>query len=166
MSREQKLNIELHTSRGFSIIEVLVAMVILSVGVLALSVLQLSSMQNTQGGHMRSQATMLAYDIIDAMRANPPALLAGNYSMNFEDEIPQGLSCYGIEANCTTAQIAAADLGRWRRSLATSLPSGSGQIVTAGAGMPIPQATVTVSWIDPYSADSGVEQVTLQAFIQ
>ena len=163
-------------SKGFSIVEVLVSMVILSIGVLALSVLQLSSMQNTQGGHMRSQATMLAYDIIDAMRANRPGVEAGAYAMVMQQDDDPGqsagndgsmaITCYGIEANCSATQMAAADLARWRTVLGTQLPSGAGQIVTAAGGAGSPSASVTVSWIDPYSAGSRVERVTLQALIQ
>ena len=142
-------------------------MVILSIGILALSVLQLSSLQNTSGGHMRSQANLLAYDIIDAMRANPPAVAADAYELELDADTPQGVDCYGIEANCTTAQLAVADLNRWRTVLATYLPNGTGQVVTnGGGGGVVASATVTVQWTDPYSANDGPEQISLQAFIQ
>lgn len=153
-------------SKGLSIIEVLISMVILSIGVLALSILQLSSMQNTQGGHMRSQASMLAYDIIDAMRANPDGVIDGNYSTGFQAAVAVATTCYGAEANCTTEQLAAADLNRWRTVLGVNLPSGQGQIVTAVVPGSAPTATVTVQWTDPYSAEDGAEQVTLQALLQ
>ena len=153
-------------SKGFSIVEVLVSMVILSVGVLALSVLQLSSLQNTQGGHMRSQATLLAYDIVDAMRANVPGVVNGNYRMALGSDIPQAVNCYGMEANCLPNDLATSDLNRWRTVLATYLPGGTGQIVTNAAGGAIATATVTVQWLDPYSAEDGPEQVVLQAAIR
>lgn len=153
-------------SKGFSIIEVLVSMVILSVGVLALSVLQLSSMQNTQGGHMRSQATLLAYDIVDAMRANVPAVTNNDYKIGFQDTVPEATNCIGLEANCSPAQLASGDLNRWRTVLGIYLPGGTGQVETTAAGGAIATATVTVQWIDPYSADQGPEQVVLQAAIR
>ena len=161
-------------TQGFSIVEVLVSMVILSIGVLALSVLQLSSMQNTQGGHMRSQASMLAYNIVDAMRANPTGVANGNYSITFAEsyeaaaagEASVGVDCYGAEADCSAAQMAASDLDRWNTVLGAYLPSGQGQIVTVIANDSIPRATVSVQWVDPYSAEAGPEQVSLEVLIQ
>ena len=153
-------------SKGFSIVEVLVSMVILSVGVLALSVLQLSSLQNTQGGHMRSQATMLAYDIIDAMRANSPAVVNNDYALGLQEVTPQAIDCYGMDANCTPTDIANSDLNRWRTVLGMYLPGGTGQIETNAVGGAIATAVVTVQWTDPYSAGDGAEQVVLQAAIR
>ncbi len=147
-------------TKGFTIIEVLVAMVILSIGVLGLGVLQLTAMQNTQGGYLRSQATILAYDIIDSMRADIPAVTGGNYNITFAAATPAAVDCYGLAANCTTGQIATSDLNRWRTVLGNYLPAGSGQVDTVDLGTTT-QVTVTVSWIDPYSAASGNEQIVL-----
>ena len=74
----------INKTKGFTIIEVLVSMVILSIGVLSLGVLQLSAMQNTQGGYLRSQATILTYDIIDSMRANIPAVTGDDYRITWD----------------------------------------------------------------------------------
>ncbi len=147
-------------TKGFTIIEVLVAMVVLSIGVLGLGVLQLTAMQNTQGGYLRSQATILAYDIIDSMRADIPAVTNGDYRITFGAATPAAVDCYGLAANCTTGQIATSDLNRWRTVLGNYLPSGSGQVDTADLGTTT-QVTVTVSWVDPYSAASGNEQIVL-----
>ncbi len=147
-------------SKGFTIIEVLVAMVILSIGVLGLGVLQLTAVQNTQGGYMRSQATILAYDMIDSMRANIPAVAGGDYSITFAQATPVAVDCFGLVANCTTRQMAISDLNRWRNVLGNYLPSGSGQVSTVNVGITT-QVTVAVTWIDPYSAESGNEQLVL-----
>lgn len=149
-------------TNGFTIIEVLITMVILSIGVLGLGLLQLTAMQNTQGGYLRSQGTILAYDIIDAMRANVPAVTAGNYALAFGAQTPVAVDCYGLAANCTTVQMASSDLNRWRTVLATYMPSGNGQITTVDLGGTT-QVTVAVTWIDPYSAESGAEQLVLNA---
>jgi len=147
-------------TKGFTIIEVLVAMVILSIGVLSLGVLQLASMQNTQGGYMRSQATILAYDIIDSMRADIPAVISGDYRLAFADATPAAVNCDGVDANCTNREMATSDLNRWRTVLGNHLPSGSGQVTTANIGTTT-QVTVTVSWVDPFTAASGTEQIVL-----
>ncbi len=150
---------------GFTIIEVLVTMVVLSIGVLGLGLLQLTAMQNTQGGYMRSQATILAYDIIDSMRCNIPAVTAGNYGLPLNAATPAAVNCYGVAANCTTPQMASSDLNRWRTVLATYMPSGNGQVTTVDLGGTT-QVTVAVNWIDPYSADRGNEQLVLVAELQ
>ncbi len=150
------------SSRGFTIIEVLVSMVILSIGVLGLGMLQMAAMQNTQGGYLRSQATILAYDIIDSMRANIPAVTGGDYRITMAAATPAAVNCYGLGANCTTNQMATSDLNRWRTVLGSYLPTGSGQVDTVDLGTTT-QVTVTVTWLDPYSAESGSEQLVLAA---
>jgi type IV pilus assembly protein PilV len=147
-------------SKGFTLIEVLVSLVILSIGILGLGVLQLTSLQNTQGGYLRSQATIHAYSIIDSMRANIPSVSNGNYDLAMGAATPVAVSCYGLEADCTTAQMATADLSRWRTILNAHLPNGNGQIATANLGTTT-QVTIQVQWIDPYSAAAGNESMTL-----
>jgi len=146
--------------QGFTIIEVLVSMVILSIGVLALGMLQMSSLQNTQGGYQRAQATILAYDIIDSMRANIPSVTAGDYRIAMAAETPDAVSCDGLVANCSTQQMAISDLRRWRTVLTNHLPSGLGAVTTADIGGRT-QVTVSVQWVDPYSANDGNEQLIL-----
>ena len=150
----------INNSKGFTIIEVLVSMVILSVGVLGLGLLQIASMQNTHGGYLKSKATILAYDMVDSMRANNPAVTAGNYILALTQATPVAVDCYGLQANCTTLQMATSDLNRWRNVIGIYLPAGSGQVNTVDiAGTT--QVTVAVTWVDPYSAASGPEQLVL-----
>ena len=147
-------------SSGFTIIEVLVAMVILAIGVFGLGILQLTALQNTQGGHLRAQASILAYDIIDSMRANIPAVTGNDYGITLAAETPATVNCYGSGADCLTNQMASSDLNRWRTLLDNYLPAGNGQVESLDLGGTT-QVTVTVQWIDPYSAESGNEQVVL-----
>ncbi|MCK0506285.1 type IV pilus modification protein PilV [Aromatoleum anaerobium] len=56
--------------RGATLIEVLVAVVVLSIGLLGLAGLQMTSLQSNHSAYMRSQASLLAYDLSDRMRAN------------------------------------------------------------------------------------------------
>jgi len=147
-------------TQGFTLIEVLVSLVILSIGILGLGVLQLTSLQNTQGGYLRSQATIHAYSIIDSMRANIPAVTAGNYRMEMGAAVPRAAGCYGLEADCSVQQMATSDLSRWRTTLDAHLPGGNGQVVTVDLGTTT-QVTIQVQWIDPYSVETGAEQMTL-----
>jgi type IV pilus assembly protein PilV len=149
-------------SRGFTIIEVLVSLVILAIGLLGLAVLQIASMQNTQGGYLRAQATLLAYDVIDRMRANIRGVSDGNYDIALADPAPGGPSCLGVAANCNVAEMGQFDVTQWRASLGAYLPNGNGSIAAADIGTTT-RVTVNVQWIDPYSADQGAEQLDLVA---
>jgi len=151
---------KINKSKGFTIIEVLVAMIILAIGVLGLGVLQLTSLQNTQSGQMKSQASVMAYAIIDSMRTNIPSVTAGSYGIALGTDTPVAENCYGGAADCTAAQMAVSDVNYWRTTLGLSLPSGNGGIVTADLGTTT-LVSVTVTWVDPYSAADGNEQIVL-----
>lgn len=101
---------------GFSLIEVMVAMLVLGIGILGMVGLQLNAMKLNQGAGVRSQATFLAYDIADRMRANTSAALAGSYDISLTSQAPTG------------STIAARDLRDWKTALASQLPSGTGAI--------------------------------------
>lgn len=146
-------------NRGFTIVEVLISMLILSIGVMGLGILQLTSVQNTQSGKMRSQASILAFGIIDSMRANIPAVTGGSYRVALNAVTPAAQTCQGIAADCTTIQMANSDINVWRTALANSLPSGTGQVVTADLG-DTTQVTVTIAWLDPITAANGSEQLS------
>lgn len=111
-------------ARGYTLIEVLVALLIISLGLLGMAGLQVTSLKQNQSAYMRSQATILAYDIIDRMRANVSAVDNGNYFVS------NGALTAGCEttSGCTDAQMAAHDIARWQTRLAEELPSGSGLV--------------------------------------
>ena len=66
---------------GFSLIEVLVAVLVLTLGLLGVAALQINAMKNNQSALQRSRATMLAYFMLDAMRANRVEAEAGSYNL-------------------------------------------------------------------------------------
>jgi type IV pilus assembly protein PilV len=143
---------------GYTLIEVLIAAVVLAVGLLGIAGLQMLSLKNTHSAFLRSQATLLAYDIIDSMRANPSVLSSYSVALN---SAPSGTyaSCVGTSANCTAAEIATYDLFEWKcklgkwsggssctgglASIEGLLPDGDASIAVSGNDV-----TVTVQWID------------------
>ncbi len=153
---------------GFTIIEVLISLIVLSVGLLGLASLQVVGLQNTQGGAQRAQATNLAYDITDRMRTNPAAVTAGSYNLAAPVTTGMGgmgapnpgtivmVDCFGAAANCSAAQMAAHDLGQWRTQLGAYLNNGTGAIATVDNGTTT-QVTVTIQWADAYTVDTGNE---------
>jgi type IV pilus assembly protein PilV len=114
--------------RGVSLVEVLVAVVVLSIGLLGLAGLQASGMRVGLSSIHRSQAAQLAYDVIDRMRVN--VANAGAYNLAIGTAAPGG------------STIAERDLQDWRARL-LSLPAGTGSIAVNGS-----QVTVVVQWDD------------------
>lgn len=68
---------------GFSLFEVLVALFVLSVGLLGLAHLQLTTLKHAQTAEFRTQASILAADILDKMRTNQAAARAGEFNTDF-----------------------------------------------------------------------------------
>ena len=67
-------------SRGFTLIEVLVALVLLSIGLLGLAKLQFWGVKHTGSAYFRTQATQLANEMVERMRSNPMAVVDLEYS--------------------------------------------------------------------------------------
>lgn len=136
-----------HMQTGFTLVEVLVALVILCVGLLGLAGLHLSGLRNNESAYLRSQATLQAYDMVDRMRANLAGLEAGGY-----DVITALVGDPGcISVGCTPLQMAAYDAFEWNTANAGLLPSGSGTVTGAGTGSVF---TVTVAWDDTKSGSA------------
>lgn len=106
---------ELNRSHGFTLIEVLIAVLVLSLGLLGLAGLQATSLKANTSAAARGQATLVAYDIIDRMRANRDAALAGAYD-NALGTAPTsgGTDCQANGATCSANQMAAYDLNQWK----------------------------------------------------
>lgn len=120
--------------RGFTLVEALVATLVLSIGLLGVAGMQLSALRNNNTAATRAQASYLAYDIVDRMRANrDTAMTALAY------DIAIG------EAATSTSTPAERDLMAWKTMLAAVLPAGDGAIEvnnTDGVG----EATITIQW--------------------
>lgn len=143
--------------RGFTLLEVLIAVMLLAVGLLGLAGLQAVSLRNNHSSYLRSQATMLTYDIIDSMRSNRAAVQAGSYNIGLEDSgptWPTSPDC--MTAPCSGPQLATAEIADWIQRLGSTLPSGDGSIVPALAGNVV---TVTVRWVDGRGAVDAVPKI-------
>lgn len=136
---------------GFSLLEVLISLVILSVGLLGMASLMSTTLKSNDSAYMRSQATTQAYNIIDRMRAN----MAGVNNSAYLVPMPAAPSaatqlsaaCTGSGAGCTSAMLADYDVSQWEYELARILPQGRGSISTT-LGPTASTYTVTVLWND------------------
>lgn len=131
---------------GFTLIEVLVAMVILALGLLGVAGLQATSMRNAHSGYLRSQATILAYDIVDRMRANVSQARLGAYNVALGASVGsgQGLLC-GVQG------AAANDVTEWKDCLAYFLPGGDGSVTVDLTNT----AIIVVRWQEKLAAAGG-----------
>ena len=113
-----------HASAGgrFLLIEVLVALVVLSVGLLGLAALQQNAVRFNHDAYLRSQATVLAYDIADRIRGNRQAATDEAYDSAFSKRRPRR-AMRRRRWDGRDARI-----GAWRRALTCALPAGNGQI--------------------------------------
>jgi type IV pilus assembly protein PilV len=126
--------------RGFSLLEVMVAVVVFSVGLVGLGLLLTASIRANHVGFLHSQATFVAESIADSMRANVIGVWADAYDGVWSATTPAApTDC--TAAPCTPAQIAARDVAAWGRMVGQLLPAGQGTVVcTPRADRPIPNA--------------------------
>ena len=113
------------SNAGFTLIEALVALAVLSIGLLGLAMLQVQGMKFTTESYFRTQATLLAYDIMDRMRANEAGTLAGNYGTQSSPitAAPSVETCGNVGSTCSsTAALARYDLSQWYQMQAALLP--------------------------------------------
>jgi type IV pilus assembly protein PilV len=126
---------------GTSLLEVLVTVVLLSIGLLGIAGTQTVGLKNVANATLRTQASVLAYDILDRMRAN--AANANNYNITIDAAAPT-----------SPATVAQQDLAGWLSSLASNLPQGDGAVVVGTVAGAV-TVTVTVQWTER-EGNSGV----------
>jgi len=150
---------------GFSMIELLVAVLVMGIGVLGVTGLQVVALQNNRAALLQADATQLAYDMLDRIRANPAGAPRGQAynGLGIDDEPPAAGNC--VANACTRGQMVAFDQALWKcqlgkfnenqtctdlrdndllapDTLQPGLPDGDGEIEVLGTGL----VRVTVQW--------------------
>jgi type IV pilus assembly protein PilV len=110
---------------GFTLLEVLVALIILAIGLLGLASLQAVGLRSNHSAQLRTQANILSYDIMDRMRANLRGLDHAG-TLQYHNGTAADNDCE--TNNCDPGQMAAFDLFQWDAALADALPSGRGLV--------------------------------------
>ncbi len=140
-------------SRGTSLIEVLIAVLILGIGLLGIASMQAITLRNGQSSMERSQAVMQTYSILDAMRANV---------------LTARTNAYVIPRTCTvptaTATLAQNDLNAWMINMQDNLGDGACGTIACEDTAPVSLGrvcTVTVEWNDSRGSAGSAAQTTV-----
>lgn len=142
---------------GFSIIEVLISVLVISIGLLGMAGLQTTGIQQSHNSYLKTQASMLAYDMADRMRSNLEGVAAGHYNdidngkLNLISSEP---TCSDSSA-CTAEETANLDIFQWTSadsdgSLKSALPTGHGMVTNDGGIF-----TITVLWDENRTGATG-----------
>ncbi len=146
------------TQLGFSLVEVLIALIIMSVGMLGIAGLYVQSMQAGRTSMLRHQAITLAGDIADRIRANPTGAAAYTAANGTDN------NCVAYSTDCNIAEMAGHDILLWQAQAANFLPTfddGTEQVViTYNAGTTPPTYTILVQWDEP-TPDGNVQSFTM-----
>jgi type IV pilus assembly protein PilV len=156
-------------ARGFSLLEVMIAVVVFSIGLIGLGLLLTSSIRANHVGFLHSQATFVAESIADRMRANVVGVWLDDYDGTFDAATAAPASDCTAGSPCTPAELAARDTWAWGVLIGQLLPAGSGTITcTPQAGRPLPAAgvllavptysgscTITVTWSEQSETQDG-----------
>lgn len=123
--------------KGFTLIEVLIAVLVLGIGALGLAGMQATSLRSNHQAYLRSQATLLAHEMIDRMRANRAGVAA------YDSNTPERIGSCNSDSGCLPEQMAKNDLWEWQQSISTIFPGCGSQICsvvcidrTADDGLP------------------------------
>jgi type IV pilus assembly protein PilV len=126
---------------GFTLIEVLIALIVMSVGMLGIAGLYVTGLQAGRTSMFRHHAVTLAGDVADRIRANPRA--GAVYALAGADN-----NCVAAGIDCTASEMAANDVFLWQDQAGDTLPNGNVAVVFNNAVVP-PTYQITVSWTEP-----------------
>ena len=111
-------------SQGFSLIEVLVALTVVSVGLLGVVGLQTSTQQYSRNAYYHTQATIISHDMSERIRANPVARLSKSYHL----VSPLNIKNCRTKLGCSPPQMAQNDRYEWGEVIKNQLPQGAGLV--------------------------------------
>ena len=140
-----------HAQRGITMVETMVALLVLSIGMLGIAGLYVETMRSNRTAMVRSLAVSLVQDMSDRIRANARA--QGAYDMTAYGGNPALQGCAAGAANCTDTALAEDDLAWWKQAVLAQLPGPTANVTyIGGAGPNVPDRyTIQVTWAEPGS---------------
>lgn len=140
------------SQNGSTMIEVLVTIVIISFGLLGVAALQVTGLKNNKSAVDRSQASVMAYDLIDRMRVNRKQTKDGNYNTGTTLISWNGSA---IAGGVTFSGMADKDVTDWITTVSKRLPEGKATIEAAANATVI---RITIQWDDSRGSGGGSTQ--------
>lgn len=142
---------------GFTLLEVLIATLIVGVGLLGIAGLQLANGVYAESGLHRSHASLLAQELFERMRVNVVEAKAGAYDI---DTLPAlATDCSGAAADCSAEQLREHDLRVWGGRVGTLLPAGDAAIATGPDDGENPvDIAITMSWASNRGQDAPISE--------
>lgn len=143
-------------SQGFTLMEILVALLVLSIGLLGMAGMQVFALSSNYDAYLRTQATFFAYELVDKLAANRAESLSGGYDTSLSSIAGSIVNCQTVTANCSPNELAVFEVTQWKCALGSyqgnsvcnaplnltpTLPNGDGTVTRNGS-----QITVTVQW--------------------
>lgn len=144
--------------QGVTLLESLVAIVVMALGLLGIVGIQMRTLADTQTGVRRAQAVRMVEDFSERVRANPNAMgNAASYAVAWGSTLGTPPACVvnsGFPGtSCTAAQLATYDVDRWLRSVRANLPVGDATVFVSGSDAR--QLGVMLAWRENERAREG-----------
>ncbi|OUS30399.1 type IV pilus modification protein PilV [Thalassotalea sp. 42_200_T64] len=133
--------------RGFSLLEVLISMLIITFGMFGVAKLQLNALRDVQNAHYASKAASFATQMAEQITANSTAL--ENYQLAANQQVSASVNC--SSTSCSSGNIAKYDLQLWQQKIANALPFGQAEIITTAH-----TANIIVRWDQNRNGSSGL----------
>jgi type IV pilus assembly protein PilV len=154
-----------NSSRGLSLIEVLVALFITVIGIMGAVTLQATSLKGNLSAYFRTQAGFITADMASRMRANPTGVATNAYNTISTLTVPADPDCITKTTGCTASQLALQDHREWAQyfsnvfgtaSFRPTLPQANATVIGDGTDF-----AITVNWTESVLASSAVRSYTL-----
>jgi type IV pilus assembly protein PilV len=143
---------------GFTLVEVLVALVVLAVGMLGIAGLYVESLKAGRTSIYRTTAVSLAADMADRIRANPAA--PGSYAGAGPGS--DAFACVNGIDPCNGDEMAQDDWFRWNQALQARLPQGAAANIAVDAVGSLTQYTITLEWPEAGQAEPASYTLVMQ----
>jgi len=157
MSETWNIHAASRRSGGFTLLEVLIALVILSIGLLGIAGLQSVGLRGSHSAYLTSQASLLAYDMADRVRANPAA------RTTYDAHVHGDVDC----DNPPSTPLATADLAEWACAINDLLPEGTGTISSADSAIPgAVSYTIRVEWQDRLQEEGATDPWSYELVVE
>lgn len=163
------------SQRGIGLLEVLLAVILLSIGFLATARMQVEGMRYSQGAYSLSQAKFMVLDMTERMRANRAGMRGDVYKNKSTASGTSNPTCITGNSSCSPADIAIADLHAWSQNLhATAGTAGFTPVLPSSATIPARGSitydaaegsySVSVQWSETVNGTDTLQNLAVKVF--